>query len=118
MNKLRILVADDHAILRDGLAMLINGQPDMAVVAEAGNGREAVALAKSSEADRVLGLELGADDYIGKPFSPREVVARVKAVLRRLQPHEHGVAQHGGFVLDEQQYRATLDGHPLALTPV
>jgi two-component system response regulator NreC len=51
MSKLRILVADDHAILREGLAVLINGQSDMAVIAQAANGREAVALAKAREPD-------------------------------------------------------------------
>jgi two-component system response regulator BaeR len=74
--------------------------------------------ARVEEIDRLLGLELGADDYICKPFSPREVVARVKAVLRRLQPPAHSVAHTGGFVLDEQRYCATLDGQPLELTPV
>jgi two-component system, OmpR family, response regulator BaeR len=72
--------------------------------------------AKVEEIDRLLGLELGADDYICKPFSPREVVARVKAVLRRardgktIQAHE--------LVLDEHRYRATLRGHDLGLTAV
>jgi two-component system response regulator BaeR len=74
--------------------------------------------ARVEEIDRLLGLELGADDYICKPFSPREVVARVKAVLRRLQTHERSAAHYGGFVLDVQRYQAMLDGHPLELTPV
>ena len=52
--------------------------------------------ARVEEIDRLLGLELGADDYICKPFSPREVVARVKAVLRRLQPQSPGAASSGG----------------------
>lgn len=73
--------------------------------------------ARVEEIDRLLGLELGADDYICKPFSPREVVARVKAVLRRLQHPDAGTAQYGGFVLDAQQYLAKLDGHVLDLTP-
>src|SRR5262249_9492639 len=74
--------------------------------------------ARVDEIDRLLGLELGADDYICKPFSPREVVARVKAVLRRLQPQAPSTAATGGFVLDEQRYCAILDGCPLELTPV
>ena len=74
--------------------------------------------ARVEEIDRLLGLELGADDYICKPFSPREVVARVKAVLRRLQPQAPSTAATGGFVLDEQRYCATLDSCPLELTPV
>ncbi len=72
--------------------------------------------ARVEEIDRLLGLELGADDYICKPFSPREVVARVKAVLRRTRGGQTIQAQ--GLVLDEQRYRATLHGRDLELTAV
>jgi two-component system response regulator BaeR len=72
--------------------------------------------ARIEEIDRLLGLELGADDYICKPFSPREVVARVKAVLRRT--HDGQAIQAQGLVLDEHRYRATLHGHDLELTAV
>ncbi|WP_320055504.1 response regulator [Desulfuromonas thiophila] len=71
--------------------------------------------ARVEEIDRLLGLELGADDYICKPYSPREVVARVKAVLRRSQPE--GLAG-GGLQLDALSYRAWLDGRELGLTAV
>ena len=72
--------------------------------------------ARVEEIDRLLGLELGADDYICKPFSPREVVARVKAVLRRaLDGH---TVQAQGLVLDKDRYRATLHGRDLGLTAV
>ena len=74
--------------------------------------------ARVEEIDRLLGLELGADDYICKPFSPREVVARVKAVLRRTRGREVTAVTAGGFQLDEQQFQATLDGQRLELTPV
>ena len=67
------------------------------------------------EVDRLVGLELGADDYICKPFSPREVVARIKAVLRR---GERASPPNLGLSLDESRYEAMLDGHALALTPV
>jgi two-component system response regulator BaeR len=76
--------------------------------------------ARVEEIDRLLGLELGADDYICKPFSPREVVARVKAVLRR-QVTGGGPAQAGpvsGLQIEPQAWRAALDGHKLDLTPV
>ena len=68
------------------------------------------------EIDRILGLELGADDYICKPFSPREVVARVKAVLRRTSDGQ--MFQFQGLVLDAQRYQAALQGHALDLTAV
>jgi len=72
--------------------------------------------ARVDEIDRLLGLELGADDYICKPFSPREVVARVKAVLRRATRGER--AADGGVKLDEAGYRATIGGRDLGLTAV
>ncbi len=72
--------------------------------------------AKVEEIDRLLGLEFGADDYICKPFSPREVVARVKAVLRRTRDGQ--TMQAHGLVLDEERYRATLHGRDLELTAV
>jgi two-component system, OmpR family, response regulator BaeR len=71
--------------------------------------------ARVEEIDRLLGLELGADDYICKPFSPREVVARVKAVLRRTGG---GPATAAGLSLDGERYRATLAGQDLGLTAV
>ncbi len=74
--------------------------------------------AKVEEIDRLLGLELGADDYICKPFSPREVVARVKAVLRRMSPaSEEKIIFAGTFVLNEETRLATVDGQELKLTP-
>ena len=79
----------------------------------------AMITARVDEIDRLLGLELGADDYICKPFSPREVVARVKALLRRVQP---GAATHNaseqGLKLDTERLQARIDGVSLALTAV
>lgn len=73
--------------------------------------------ARVEEIDRLLGLELGADDYICKPFSPREVVARAKAVLRRTRS---GVNQPApsGLAMDRDNFSASLEGNPLSLTPV
>ena len=74
--------------------------------------------AKGTETDRVVGLELGADDYLVKPFSPRELVARVKAVLRRSDDKlkQHEIVRLGQLVLDPNQYRVTVKGKPLELT--
>lgn len=73
--------------------------------------------ARVEEIDRLLGLELGADDYVCKPFSPREVVARVKAVLRR-SARSGAVTPGDGLQLDREQQRALIDGRDLELTPV
>jgi two-component system response regulator BaeR len=72
--------------------------------------------AKVDEIDRLLGLELGADDYICKPFSPREVVARVKAVLRRSDDSNKPADR--GLMLDTDTYKATINGNDLHLTAV
>jgi two-component system response regulator BaeR len=74
--------------------------------------------AKIEEIDRLLGLELGADDYICKPFSPREVVARVKAVLRRTRPEpfEHKLSA-GPITLNAENHQVTINGNILMLTP-
>ena len=74
--------------------------------------------ARSDEMDRLLGLELGADDYIVKPFSPREVVARVRAVLRRVGGvlGETGVVRAGALLIDTAAYRVWLAESPLKLT--
>ena len=70
------------------------------------------------EIDRLIGLELGADDYICKPFSPKEVTARVKAVLRRSDPDYIKNSQSRGFKVNPDQYSITLAGQKLDLTPV
>jgi len=73
--------------------------------------------ARDEEADRVIGLELGADDYLTKPFSPRELVARVRAVLRRAEPvpPESRVIEVGELRVDLRTRRATFAGSPLTL---
>lgn len=71
--------------------------------------------AKIEEIDRLLGLELGADDYICKPYSPREVVARVKAVLRRFQPPTPSMQ---GIVVDKDRLKVTVNGEDTKLTTV
>ena len=75
---------------------------------------------RESEADRVAALETGADDYVTKPFSPREVVARVRAILRRMTSTPHGPSFTNGSVLaaDEATRRATVGRQPLELTRV
>lgn len=75
--------------------------------------------AREEEIDRVMGLSLGADDYVVKPFSPRELVERVKAILRRTQPRpapEQTVLSHNNLTLDPEKHKVTLAGKPVSLT--
>ena len=76
-------------------------------------------VARVEEVDRLLGLELGADDYICKPFSPREVVARIKAVLRRSRAAQApSSSTDAALSLDDDGWRALADGQDLGLTAV
>jgi phosphate regulon transcriptional regulator PhoB len=76
--------------------------------------------AKGGELERVVGLEIGADDYVTKPFSPRELVARVRAILRRTaadtSPAQAGALRGGGLTLDPATHEVTLDGRSVDLT--
>ncbi len=74
--------------------------------------------AKTDEVDRIVGLEMGADDYVAKPFSPKELVARVRAVLRRARPGETSRPLAAGTVsLDTARHLVTVGGQPVGLTP-
>lgn len=107
------------------LAILDVGLPDLGGFALCRRLREQRDLpvifltARHDEADRILGFELGADDYVSKPFSPRELVARVRAVLRRAQPAGPGAstsAEEAGFGHDAEGMRIRYRGRLLELT--
>jgi len=74
--------------------------------------------AKGEEVDRILGLEMGADDYMTKPFSPRELVARVRAVLRRLKerPVSENILKIGDLVIDRERYTVSIKEKPVKLS--
>lgn len=72
--------------------------------------------ARSEEIDRVVGLEIGADDYVVKPFSPREVTARVRAILKRLLPRPEPTAVSERFVIDRERVQISYRAQPLSLT--
>ncbi|MFZ5597309.1 MAG: response regulator transcription factor [Bacillota bacterium] len=78
--------------------------------------------ARGDEIDRVIGLELGADDYMVKPFSPREMVARVKAILRRARKNNqcernNSLIELEGLVIDDSERRVSVNGEEISLTP-
>ncbi len=108
------------------LDILLPGMDGLEVLRKLRAGAETAAIpvimltAKGDETDRVVGLELGADDYIPKPFSPREVVARIKAVIRRsgARPAEAGgkVYELGDVRLDVARHEVQYRGKPVALT--
>lgn len=95
---------------RDGIEICrdIRAQGDVPVI---------MLTARAEEVDRLLGLQVGADDYVCKPFSPREVVARAQAVLRRSRP-DAGAPPTAGLEIDEQACRASYRGQDLELTAV
>jgi DNA-binding response OmpR family regulator len=73
--------------------------------------------ARDEEPDRIVGLEVGADDYLSKPFSPRELVARMKAIFRRTEPQEHrDTFALGDVTLDRDSHDVTVGGKPVELT--
>jgi DNA-binding response OmpR family regulator len=116
------------AMLRDGgydavlLDLMLPGLDGLSVcrkIREAGLNLPVVMLtARGEEPDRVVGLELGADDYLPKPFSPRELLARLRAVLRRAHPvtEDEAPLRCGALNLDPRTREVTLSGQPVRLT--
>lgn len=119
----------------DAVAAVFEWQPDLILLDLMLPGKDGLAIcrevrssldtpiimmtAKTEEIDRLLGLELGADDYICKPYSPREVVARVKAVLRRSQMFGvRATDSEAALNINNKNYEATLDSIRLDLTPI
>ncbi len=99
----------------DGLAL-------MRIIRERSNVPIVMLSARGKVADRVYGIHEGADDYLAKPFSPAELVVRVKAVLRRardsgVKAASHGVLEHGDLVIDLDRVEVRREGRPMALTP-
>lgn len=108
-------------IILDIMLPLLNGYEVCKKLRMEGNTTPLIMLTvRDKEVDKVLGLELGADDYVTKPFSLRELTARVKAVLRRAEERAEDLTSYsfGGIRLDFQKYEATKKGKKLDLTPL
>jgi two-component system response regulator BaeR len=114
------LVKKNHydLILLDLMLPEVDGISLCTKIREFSNVAIIMVTAKSSEIERLQGLELGADDYICKPFSPKEVIARIKAVLRRTQQPKENVIRYAGFELYKDEYAALLHGKNLSFTAV
>jgi DNA-binding response OmpR family regulator len=106
------------AVLLDVMMPGLDGLSVLRTLRDAGHRVPVIMLtARGDEADRVVGLELGADDYVAKPFSPRELLARLRAVLRRAQPDTLAEKlSAAGITVDTGSREAWLDGKPVELT--
>jgi len=115
-----------HLILLDIMMPVMDGIQAAVKIRELSNVPILFLSAKTEDTDRILGLNMGGDDYITKPFNPVELLARVKSALRRYarlgglnetpQGSQKGVYQTGGLILDDNQKRVTLDGADVSLT--
>ena len=113
---------DIHLVLLDFMMAMLNGIAALTRLREASNVPVILLTAKSEDTDKIQGLNLGADDYVTKPFNPVEVLARVKSQLRRYLQLGGGTVRPtalrlGGTALDDRTKEVTLDGDPVSLTP-
>ncbi len=111
-----------HLVLMDIMMPGLDGMATTTKLREAYNIPVILLTAKSEDMDKILGLTVGADDYITKPFNPLEVIARVRAQLRRYTqlgglPKREDVLRAGGIEMDDKSKSVTLDGEPVMLTP-
>ncbi len=112
-----------HLLLLDIMMPIMDGITATAKIREFSNVPIILLTAKSETEDKVLGLNVGADDYITKPFVPVEVLARVRSQLRRYallgshQPEQPGCLTVGGITLDDRTKAVTVEGEPVSLTP-
>lgn len=121
---LAVAAQEVHLILMDLMMPEMDGITATAKLRETSNIPIIMLTAKSEDGDKVLGLNIGADDYITKPFNPIEVVARVKSHLRRytrlggIQMPGSARIEVGSVCLDDESKQVTVDGEPVSLTPI
>jgi DNA-binding response OmpR family regulator len=115
---LAALAAGYDVVLLDVMMPGLDGLAVLRRIREGGHRVPVIMLtARGDEADRVVGLELGADDYVGKPFSPRELLARIRAVIRRAAPEAASEKlSAAGITVDTGSREAWVDGKPVELT--
>jgi len=122
LEALEALSDDIHLVLLDVMMPRMDGIRAAVKIRERSNVPIVFLSAKSEDTDRVLGLNMGGDDYITKPFHPVELLARVRAALRRyarlggMKEQAQGVHQTGGLVVDDNKKRVTVDGEEVNLT--
>ena len=110
-------------VLLDVMMPVMDGISALAELRRFSNIPVIMLTAKGEDSDKVIGLSVGADDYITKPFSPIELIARVKSQLRRYERlggavQKSGLLRVGGIELDDEQKSVTVDGEPVRLTPI
>lgn len=116
---------DVELLIIDVMMPKLDGIRATLKVREANNIPIIILSAKSEDADKILGLNVGADDYVTKPFNPLELIARVKSQLRRytqlgstIDKSNQAVYAVGGLSIDDEQKEVTVDGEPVRLTPI
>lgn len=112
-----------HLIIMDVMMPKMDGLRATMKIREENNIPIIILSAKSEDYDKITGLNVGADDYITKPFNPLELIARVKSLLRRYTnlgslEKKTGVFKSGGLVIDDEQKSVEVDGKPISLTPI
>ena len=113
---------DVSLVLLDVMMPVMDGITAMIKLREKSNVPVIMLTAKSEDTDKILGLNIGADDYVTKPFNPVEVIARVRSQLRRYTQLGSSTAEpnkfvNGGLLLDDQSKEVCVDGEPVSLTP-
>ena len=106
-----------HLIIMDVMMPKMDGIQATMKIREEKNIPIIMLSAKSEDYDKITGLNVGADDYVTKPFNPLELIARVKAQLRRYAT-QTGVYKSGGLIVDDNEKRVTLDGEQVVVTPI
>ncbi len=124
MEALRLLKTEKvHLLLIDVMMPKMDGVQAVMKLRESNNIPVIILSAKSEDTDKILGLRIGADDYVTKPFHPLELMARVASQLRRYTmlgtqlPEKEHILVNGGLVLDDEKKQVTVDGEEVKLTP-